>query len=227
LSSADPNPRPAANADAADADAAGKALGEKGARTRRRLLEAAERVFAELGYHDASIVKITESAGVSQGTFYLYFTGKQGIFDLLVEDLNTRLRRAMSEASVKGETRMEKERLGFEAFFRFTAEHPALYRVIRQAEFASPGMLRLHYERLAEGYIEGLRTASDAGEIEIGDPVVTAWALMAVGEMIGMRWILWGDTREVPAEVFDEAMALVARALGVPPRPAEPDPGRG
>jgi AcrR family transcriptional regulator len=218
LSSADPNPRPAPDA---------PALGEKGARTRRRLLEAAERVFAELGYHDASIVKITESAGVSQGTFYLYFTGKQGIFDLLVEDLNTRLRRAMSEASVKGETRMEKERLGFEAFFRFTAEHPALYRVIRQAEFASPGMLRLHYERLAEGYIEGLRTASDAGEIEIGDPVVTAWALMAVGEMIGMRWILWGDTREVPAEVFDEAMALVARALGVPPRPAEPDPGRG
>jgi AcrR family transcriptional regulator len=231
LSSVDPSPHPASDA-AVDAaaepgDAAGKALGEKGARTRRRLLEAAERVFADLGYHDASIVKITEAAGVSQGTFYLYFTGKQGIFDLLVEDLNTRLRRAMSEASVKGETRMEKERLGFEAFFRFTAEHPALYRVIRQAEFASPGMLRLHYERLAEGYVEGLRQASDAGEIEIGDPVVTAWALMAVGEMIGMRWILWGDTREVPADVFNEAMALVARALGVPGGPDEPGRDRG
>jgi AcrR family transcriptional regulator len=231
LSSVDPSPHPASDAavDAAaeSGDAAGKALGEKGARTRRRLLEAAERVFADLGYHDASIVKITEAAGVSQGTFYLYFTGKQGIFDLLVEDLNTRLRRAMSEASVKGETRMEKERLGFEAFFRFTAEHPALYRVIRQAEFASPGMLRLHYERLAEGYVEGLRQASDAGEIEIGDPVVTAWALMAVGEMIGMRWILWGDTREVPADVFNEAMALVARALGVPGGPDEPGRDRG
>lgn len=201
-------------------------LGEKGARTRRRLLEAAEQVFADLGYHDASIVKITEAAGVSQGTFYLYFAGKQEIFDVLVEDLNTRLRHAMSEASTKGSTRMEMERFGFEAFFRFTAEHPALYRVIRQAEFVSPKMLRLHYERLAEGYVEGLRHASDRGEIAIGDPVVTAWALMAVGEMIGMRWILWGDTREVPPDVFSEAMALIARALGVPDHPrAEEDRG--
>jgi hypothetical protein len=98
--------------------------------------------------------------------------------------------------------------------------------VIRQAEFVSPKMLRLHYERLAEGYVEGLRHASDQGEIAIGDPVVTAWALMAVGEMIGMRWILWGDTREVPPDVFSEAMALIARALGVPDHPrAEEDRG--
>jgi AcrR family transcriptional regulator len=186
----------------------------KGARTRHRLLEAAEQVFADLGYHDASIVKITEAAEVSQGTFYLYFSGKQEIFDVLVEDLNTRVRHAMSEASAKGSTRMETERLGFEAFFRFTAEHPALYRVIRQAEFVSPRMLKLHYERLAEGYVAGLRHASEQGEIAIGDPVVTAWALMAVGEMIGMRWILWGDTTEVPPDVFRETMAFVARALG-------------
>jgi AcrR family transcriptional regulator len=189
----------------------------KGERTRRRLLEAAEQVFADLGYHDASIVKITEAAGVAQGTFYLYFSGKQEIFDVLVEDLNTRIRHAMSEASALGQTRLEAERLGFEAFFKFTAEHPALYRVIRQAEFVSPKMLRLHYDRLAEGYVKGLATAKEKGEIAIGDPVVAAWALMGVGEMIGMRWILWADEdqeRQMPPEVFHELMALVARALG-------------
>lgn len=196
-------------------------LGEKGARTRRRLLEAAEQVFADLGYHDASIVKITEAAGVSQGTFYLYFSGKQEIFDVLVEDLNTRIRHAMSEASGKGTTRLEAERLGFEAFFRFTAEHPALYRVIRQAEFVSPRMLRLHYDRLAEGYVAGLRRASEQGEISIGDPEITAWALMAVGEMIGLRWILWGESKQVPPDVFDETMSFVARALGVAAQPGE------
>ncbi|MGH3297172.1 MAG: TetR/AcrR family transcriptional regulator, partial [Trebonia sp.] len=148
---------------------------------------------------------------------------KQEVFDVLVEDLNSRLRHAMSEASAKGVSRIEAERLGFAAFFRFTAEHPALYRVIRQAEFASPRMLRLHYERLAEGYVSGLQRASDEGEITIGDPVVTAWALMAVGEMIGMRWILWGDTREVPPEVFHEAMAVVARVLGIQAAPGDGD----
>jgi AcrR family transcriptional regulator len=186
----------------------------KGERTRRRLLEAAEQVFADLGYHDASIVKITESAGVAQGTFYLYFSSKQEIFDVLVEDLNSRIRHAMSEASATGKDRLEAERLGFEAFFKFTAEHPALYRVIRQAEFVSPKMLRLHYDRLADGYVKGLTTAKEKGEVSIGDPVVTAWALMGIGEMIGMRWILWGDDGHMPPEVFDELMALVARTLG-------------
>lgn len=198
------------------AETGGRKPGTKGERTRRRLLEAAEEVFAELGYHDASIVKITEAAEVAQGTFYLYFSGKQAIFDELVTDLNRRLRHAMALASAKGDTRLEVERLGFEAFFRFTAEHPALYRIIRQAEFVSPRMLRMHYERLAEGYIAGLRRAMEQGEIAIEDPAVTAWALMAVGEMVGMRWILWGDTKEVPPEVFRETMSFVARALGLP-----------
>jgi AcrR family transcriptional regulator len=49
----------------------------RGTRTRAKLLEAAEAVFASVGYHDASIVKITEAAGVGLGTFYLYFDGKQ------------------------------------------------------------------------------------------------------------------------------------------------------
>lgn len=197
-------------------------LKEKGARTRGRLIEAAEIVFADLGYHDASIVKITEAAGVSQGTFYLYFSGKQACFDELVADLDRRLRHAMSEASAKATTRIEAERRGFDAFFRFTAAHPGLYRVIREAEFASPKMWRLHYEHLAEGYIEGLRRASDAGEVAIGDPAVTAWALMAVGEMIGMRWIRWDEARSVPPEIFEETMAFVARALGVAPSPRAP-----
>lgn len=205
----------------------------RGEETRRRLLEAAERVFVEHGYHDASMVKITESAGVAQGTFYLYFAGKQQIFDELVEDLNRRVRRAMASAAhnalaADGARRIDAERAGFAAFFRFTAEHPALYRIIRQAEFVSPRALHLHYDRIVRGYAEALRTAIGAGEIAEADPDVLAWALIGVGEMIGMRWVLWGETREVPEHVYEEAMAFVARALGAPPgREIESDPEVG
>ena len=186
----------------------------RGNRTRAKLLEAAEQVFADLGYHDASIVKITEAAGVGQGTFYLYFTGKLQVFDELVEDLNRRVRRVMSEASAQGHTRAEQERLGFQAFFRFTADHSALYRIIRQAEFVSPQSLHLHYDRIVAGYVQGLRQAVAAGEVADMDPEVLAWALIGVGEMIGMRWVLWGDTKQVPPEVIDQVMAFVTRGLG-------------
>ncbi|HEX5800215.1 MAG TPA: TetR/AcrR family transcriptional regulator [Gaiellaceae bacterium] len=191
-----------------------KALTARGERTRRRLLEAAEQVFAELGYHDASIVKITEAAGCGQGTFYLYFASKKAVFDEVVLDLNARVRHAMTEASADGRTRAERELLGFGAFFRFTAEHPALYRIVRQAEFVSPETLQLHYERLTEGYTHGLQAAMDAGEVAAGDPEVLAWSLMGIGELLGMRWILWNGASEMPEAVFDELARIIVRTLG-------------
>jgi AcrR family transcriptional regulator len=193
----------------------GKPLSKRGLDTRRRLLDAAEAVFSELGFHDASVVKITEAAGVAAGTFYLYFDSKKAIFDELVRDLNRRIRHAMREGSDKGETRLQQELLGFEASFRFSSEHPALYRIIRQAEFVSPEMLRYHYDRLSENYVEALRAASASGEIAKLDPDVAVWALMGVGEMIGMRWILWGEGRPIPAAVWDELERLLRGVLGV------------
>ena len=193
----------------------GRTLSRKGVRTRTRLLDAAERVFAELGYHEASIVKITEAAGVGQGTFYLYFASKKDVFDELVRDLNRRVRHAMKEASSKGTTRIEAELLGFGAYFRFTAEHPALYRIIRQAEFVSPEMLHYHYEKLAEGYVEGLRESMAKGEVGDIDPEVSAWALMAAGELLGMRFILWGDGR-VPSHVETELARIIRSVLETP-----------
>jgi AcrR family transcriptional regulator len=190
-------------------NASGRPLSRRGLDTRRRLLDAAEQIFGEVGYPDASIVKITEAAGTAQGTFYLYFDSKKAIFDELVRDINQRVRHAMKEASDLGATRLEAERLGFQAFFRFTAEHPALYRIIRQAEFVSPEMLRYHYDRLSGGYITALRHASAAGEIAELDAEVTAWAMMGLGELIGLRWILWGGHGELPAHVQAELERII------------------
>ena len=190
----------------------GRALTKRGAATRRRLLDAAEVCFADVGFHDASVVKITEAAGVAQGTFYLYFASKRDIFDELVRDLNRRVRHAMKEASSQGQTRLEAELAGFRAYFRFTAEHTALYRIIRQAEFGSPDMLRYHYDKLSEGYVEGLRDAMERGELGDIDPEVSAWSLMAAGELLGMRYILWGDG-EVPAHVEQELARIIRRVL--------------
>ena len=134
----------------------GRPLSRRGLDTRRKLLDAAEEVFGELGYHDASIVKITEAAGVAQGTFYLYFASKQEIFDELVRRPQP-ARAACDEGGVS--TRGEPDRGGAAGLPgvlpRSRREHPALYRIIRQAEFVSPEMLRYHYDRLSRGLRRG------------------------------------------------------------------------
>ncbi|MEQ6901640.1 TetR family transcriptional regulator [Nocardioides sp. YIM 152588] len=192
---------------------------KRGEATQRRLLEAAEAVFAELGYHEASIVKITERAGIGLGTFYLYFDSKQTIFEALVIDLNRRVRHSMAEKMHGAATRLEAERAGFAGFFEFTAAHPALYRVVREAEFVSPEVLQLHYTRIVEGYVEGLRRAQGLGEVSDIDPEVAAWALMGIGELIGARYILWerdGQDRaptSIDPHVFEQMMRFIETAL--------------
>ena len=189
----------------------GRALSSRGIETRTKLIEAAEQVFGELGYHDASIVKITEAAGVGQGTFYLYFESKKEIFDELVRDLNRRIRHAMTEASAGADSRLEAELLGFGGYFDFARQHPGLYLIIRQAAFVSPELFRYHYDRVSEPYVAALREASSRGEVGPIDPEVTAWALMSIGEMIGMRWVVNGDG-SVPDHVEAE-LARIIRAL--------------
>ena len=188
----------------------------RGQETKRRILEAAEQVFLEHCYQGASVSRITDRAGVGQGTFYLYYPTKHEVFVELVDDLNRRVRQAMSVGAQRGSDRLESEREGFREFFRFTSQHPAIYRIVREAEIVAPEAMRRHYTRIVEGYSDGLTTAVAAGEIDADvDPQVTAWALMGIGEMIGMRWILWeGSDGEVPDEVLDQMMRFIQRGLG-------------
>jgi AcrR family transcriptional regulator len=52
---------------------------------RATILQAAKKVFAEKGYHNAGVADIIESAGIARGTFYLYFKSKTGVFSALME----------------------------------------------------------------------------------------------------------------------------------------------
>ncbi|MFJ3671239.1 TetR/AcrR family transcriptional regulator [Streptomyces sp. NPDC090106] len=55
------------------------------AQSRERILAAALEVFAEKGYHDATISHITQRAGVSRGLLTYYFPGKQNLVDELLD----------------------------------------------------------------------------------------------------------------------------------------------
>ena len=154
----------------------GRPLSQRGLDTRRRLLDAAEHVFGELGYHDASIVKLAEARRRRAGTFYLYFDSKKAIFDELVRDLNRRVRHAMKEGSSQGETRLESELLGFEAYFRFTAEHPGALPDHPPGRVRLAGDAPLPLRPALGGLRRGAREASvDSGEIGKLDPEVAAY----------------------------------------------------
>ena len=55
------------------------------------ILDAAVKVFAQNGYHDAKIARIAEEAGVAIGSIYLYFENKEAIILAIFDRLWSRL----------------------------------------------------------------------------------------------------------------------------------------
>ena len=187
-------------------------LTARGRRTRQKVLDSAEAVFGEKGYDRASIVEITQRAGVAQGTFYVYFPDKKSVFTELVRELSHRLRRAVALAVDGVENRLDAERLGFRAFFDFTLEHRNLYRIVRQAEFVDEDLYRWYYRRMSEGYVRGVAAAMESGQLRKLDAETVAFCLMAISDFICMRWVLW-EGRFPPDQVFDSVMAFIEQGL--------------
>lgn len=59
---------------------------EKKMETRKHIMEAGASVFAQMGFHGASIDRIAEEAGYTKGAFYAHFESKEALFMALFEE---------------------------------------------------------------------------------------------------------------------------------------------
>jgi AcrR family transcriptional regulator len=189
---------------------------DRGRETRQKILAAAEKVFGEMGFHDASVSRIVQEAGVGQGTFYLYFPSKRDVFVAVVDYLADELRREIRPAVAGFTARAQVERAGFRAFFQFVAKHPLSYRIVRQAEFVDQEAFQRYYRNLAKGYRRGLEAAGEAGEFRPLDAEAVSYALMGIGDFVGLRYILWQDPGYVPDTVLDDVMTFILHGLQEP-----------
>ncbi|WP_279483798.1 helix-turn-helix domain containing protein [Aureimonas sp. SK2] len=53
-------------------------------RKKRQIMDGARRVFLDRGYSEASMDEVAASAGVSKGTVYKHFGGKEALFEAVV-----------------------------------------------------------------------------------------------------------------------------------------------
>ena len=88
---------------------------EKQAETRRRLLDAGERVFLRRGLHGSSVEEIAAEAGYTRGAFYSNFKGKEGLFvELLHARVYDRYAKMAQDAQEQPGTPRERLRWGIE-----------------------------------------------------------------------------------------------------------------
>lgn len=188
---------------------------ERGARTLRRILEAAREEFAHRGFSDSSIVGITQRAGVALGTFYTYFDSKEAVFQALVRDMSAQVRDHVAPALKEAGDALDAERRALESFLRFASAHRDVYRIIDEAEFVDPAAYREHYETTAKRISARLVAGRERGEVSAAlsdqDLDILGWALMGANVFLGLRFSVWAD--EDPAKVADVASKLLRSGL--------------
>jgi Transcriptional regulator len=64
---------------------------KKMAATRKKLIEVARRTFAEYGYADTSMDKLTAEAGLTRGALYHHFGDKKGLFAAVVNQIDSEM----------------------------------------------------------------------------------------------------------------------------------------
>ncbi len=185
---------------------------ERGRKTLRLLLDAAAAEFGEKGFHESSVVSITQRAGVALGSFYTYFDSKDSLFRALVRDMSAQVRRTVGPVIAAEPDRLEGERKGLAKFLNFVREHKELYRIIDEAEFVDPPSYRAHYEDTVNGYLASLKDAANKGQVRDDVEEVHAWAIVGMNVFLGLRFGVLGEDRDA-AEVATIAADLLTNGL--------------
>jgi TetR/AcrR family transcriptional regulator, fatty acid metabolism regulator protein len=105
---------------------------------RRVLLDAAVRVFARKGYHEARVGDIAEEAGVAHGLLYHYFASKEEVLETIFRDTWTELLAAVRVVEESGESAREQLRQVAAILLRAWRRDPDLVRVLVREVTRSP-----------------------------------------------------------------------------------------
>jgi AcrR family transcriptional regulator len=189
---------------------------ERNAWTRRKIFDAATRIVGKYGYADASVARITEAAGVAQGTFYNHFENRQELLDELLPKIGLDMVRFIRERTGTAEAaQQEIER--FAAFFDFIREVPEFLRILNEAEFFAPVGYQKHLDNISDAYVRILRRARQAGAVgDFSNEELEAIVHMFMGARgyLSRRYSYsGGKVTAVPDHVITAYRKLVTRGL--------------
>jgi AcrR family transcriptional regulator len=114
---------------------AAKALGKREKtkeKNRLLILEAARRVFAEMGYGATTVRDIIRETPLASGTFYNYFKSKEEVFQAIRDESALRIRPRLREERVKAKTIEEFISGTFRTFFQYVYDDQGNFQAIRR-----------------------------------------------------------------------------------------------
>ena len=191
-----------------DAKARGKREETK-ASNRQAIIDAARRVFAELGYGATTVRDIIRATDLASGTFYNYFKSKEEVFQALQDETALRVRPRLRAERIRAHTFEEFISGSFRTFFDFVKNDHATFATMRR----NPEMQRVRIDtpEVIAGFDElrvDLEQAIAGGVMPDTDPDLLMAAMVGVAFEVGNLIIARDDLSADEAAKFATALFL-------------------
>ncbi|MBN6527332.1 TetR family transcriptional regulator [Acinetobacter pittii] len=176
---------------------------QKMAETRKKLIEVARRAFAEYGYADTSMDKLTAEAGLTRGALYHHFGDKRGLFAAVVDQIDSQMAEYAQHHLEQPDDLWEGLLLEGQTYIQ-NALNPEFQRIVLRdgpAVLGDPAHWPSQNRCLqsTRKCVEQLLTAE---QIKIVDPEAAAVLLNGAA----MNAALWVASSEYPEQVLPEAL---------------------
>jgi AcrR family transcriptional regulator len=166
---------------------------EQGQATRRDLVAIATRLFVADGYARTSIEAVLREAGISRGALYHHFSGKEALFEAVLEQVEADIATKVAAAARDAADPVEALRAGCHAWLRL-ARDPTVRRIVLVDALSVVGWEK--WRALDEPYAFGLMKG----------------ALAAVATTGGIRTELIDVLAHMLLAALTEVALVIARA---------------
>ncbi len=186
--------------------------------TRARLLDAAERVFAEKGYHGTVVDDIIRASDSSKGGFYFHFPNKQAIFLALLDALVPKLAATVDRAIAAERDPIAQLDAALSTVLDLFSRHRRLSKILLvEAVGLGHGFderlmrTRGQFARMIQAHLD---RAVAAGAIAPLDTETVAWAWFgAINELV-VRWLVTGQPERLD-DILPTLRTMLLRSIGV------------
>lgn len=192
---------------------------ERKALTRRRLLDAAEVVFARRGFNGASVEEIAREAGATTGAMYSNFAGKEDLFLALFERSAEADVRDYSEIFATQASPEQKTRGVADLWMRILRERPDYFPLViefwayamREPRLREP--LAARFATLRSASARMISEGAEQHGIEISQQSAERLGVVitSLGNGLALQKLL--DPQIVDDELYGDALVLFFRAL--------------
>jgi len=191
---------------------------ERGRRTRERLVAAAAEVFVRDGYLDTRITDISQTAGMSNGSFYTYFRSKAEILGALSDRINAEMYEASTlprDVGLSPRERIEQVNRSYVRAYRANAGLLGIVEQVSTFNHEFREMRRVTRETFRSRIERSLRRLADTGAIPpLKHPQAAADALTSMVSNFCYVSMVLGENYDEDTTV-DTLTTLWVRGVGL------------